>query len=127
MSPKKICIVDDDAVLRNLLSEAFTQVGFEVTTLGDPTQFFETIKLNQPDVALFDIMMPGMTGLQLLERVRLSERCKEMPIAIMTNSMDMNNIAEAVMAGVTVFIQKAESTPESIVARVQELMNKKKN
>ena len=127
MSPKKICIVDDDAVLRNLLSEAFTQVGFEVTTLGDPTQFFETIKLNQPDVALFDIMMPGMTGLQLLERVRLSERCKEMPVAIMTNSMDMNNIAEAVMAGVTVFIQKAESTPESIVARVQELMNKKKN
>ncbi len=127
MSPKKICIVDDDAVLRNLLSEAFTQVGFEVTTLGDPTQFFETIKLNQPDVALFDIMMPGMTGLQLLERVRLSERCKEMPVAIMTNSMDMNNIAEAVMAGVTVFIQKAESTPEGIVARVQELMNKKQN
>ncbi|MFZ2593146.1 MAG: response regulator [Minisyncoccia bacterium] len=127
MSPKKICIVDDDAVLRDLLSEAFTQVGFEVTTLGDPTQFFETIKLNQPDVALFDIMMPGMTGLQLLERVRLSERCKEMPVAIMTNSMDMNNIAEAVMAGVTVFIQKAESTPEGIVARVQELMNKKQN
>ncbi len=125
MTPKKICIVDDDAVLRGLLSEAFTKAGFEVISLGDPMRFFETIIADRPSAVLLDIMMPGMSGMQILQRIRMSEHVKDLPVAMMTNSMDMNNVADAVMAGVTVFIQKAESTPELIVQKVEELITKK--
>lgn len=67
---RTLCIVDDDPVLRGLLSDLLTPLGFKVIEAHDAQNCLEQIKHVRPDLFLLDISMPGMTGLELASELR---------------------------------------------------------
>jgi two-component system response regulator (stage 0 sporulation protein F) len=69
-SPGRILIVDDELHIRELLREFFTTVGDEVATAASGAQALETLPVFQPDVILVDMVMPGMSGADVLDAVR---------------------------------------------------------
>ncbi len=70
MSKKKILVVDDEAVIRNVLDEALTIRGYEVVQAEDGVAGFEVFQNQSPDLVISDIYMPRMNGIHLLRAIR---------------------------------------------------------
>ncbi|MDT5121589.1 MAG: hypothetical protein QOC96_1071 [Acidobacteriota bacterium] len=79
---KKILVVDDDLELQDLAEVALKREGYEVRAAHDAYQGLEMIEQEKYDLALLDVMMPGMDGLEMLSRLRA--RNKDLPVIIMT-------------------------------------------
>ncbi len=79
---KKILAIDDEEDIRFILEEELTDEGYEVHTLGDPTQALDTIEEIKPDLVLLDIKMPQMSGTELLGKIR--DRYYDLPVILLT-------------------------------------------
>jgi len=79
---QRILVVDDNLELQNLVRAALEHKGYDVLTSDDAVQGLELIARGRIDVALIDVMMPGMDGLTMLSRLR--ERNENLPVIIMT-------------------------------------------
>jgi len=79
---KKILAIDDEEDIRFILQEELTDEGYEVYTLGDPTQALDKIEEIQPDLVLLDIKMPQMSGTELLGLIR--DKYYDLPVILLT-------------------------------------------
>ncbi len=80
---KKLLVVDDDETLRELVTFALTREGYEVLTARDAIAGLELLKTGaRPDLALLDVMMPHMSGLEMLARLRVEH--PDLPVIMMT-------------------------------------------
>lgn len=70
---KTLCIVDDDPVLRGLLTDLLTPVGFTIVEAADSQACLDLLEQHQPDLYLLDISMPGMNGIELAQALREQE------------------------------------------------------
>ena len=82
MSKKKLLIVDDDELSRLTAEELLVRDGFDVTAAADGFQALKDFEASPCHLALVDLMMPGMDGIELLER--LKEKAPDLPVIIMT-------------------------------------------
>ncbi|NUQ75232.1 MAG: response regulator [Polyangiaceae bacterium] len=84
---KPILVVDDDADVRETLSMFLESEGFLVATVSNGTEALKRLKAGmRPGVILLDVMMPGMTGLEVLEEVMSDDALAEIPVTIMSGS-----------------------------------------
>lgn len=116
---KKILIVEDDEKMRKMLVDAFDSAGFE-TAQGENGQVGLQAAFNfKPDFILLDLMMPVMGGLEMFEKLRQESWGQNVPVTILTNSDESNNIAEALERGAFKYIIKSDISIEDIVKRVE--------
>jgi len=104
MSLRRILVADDEESMRWVLSKALKRKGFEVDLAPDGRQALELIKDNCYDLAILDIKMPGINGLDLLDRVR--ELKSDLLVVIMTAEASMKNAVEAMKRGAYDYITK---------------------
>lgn len=119
---KRICVLDDDPKLRELLGGRLSKEGFEVILLSDSNTALDLLKGDIPDLLILDIMMPGLSGIDVLHMIRIQPELKMLPVIIMTNSSDTNHVVEAMSQGVTVYLQKATTSPEHIAHEAKRLL-----
>lgn len=81
---KKILVVDDEPSIRKLLKVALTNRGFEVIEAQDGVDALGMVKAEKPDLVVLDVMMPGMTGHQVHDRLRQSAETKSLPILFLS-------------------------------------------
>lgn len=119
---KTVLIVDDDEDVQRTLSYLLPKRGaFEVLTLSDPTQAVELIKARRPDVVLMDLMMPQMTGFELLQRLKADPETSHVKVLIgSSRSYDKDRVA-VLESGAHDFIAKPYNVPE-LVLRLQHLL-----
>lgn len=84
----KILVLEDDLSSRELLCNLLTQQGYEVVCEADGCSGFLQIGKQQPDLVISDIDMPGMSGLEILHRLRLDQATNEIPFIICTNAIE---------------------------------------
>ena len=104
MPLNRILVADDEESIRWVLSKALKQKGFSVDLAHDGRQALELIKDNCYDLAILDIKMPGITGLDLLDKVR--ELNNDLLMVIMTAEASMKNAVEAMKRGAYDYITK---------------------
>lgn len=80
----KILVVDDEHFVRNLLSEFFTPLGYQVITTEDGSNALELAAREAPDVILLDVVMPGLDGAEVCKALRASEKTALIPVIMMT-------------------------------------------
>ena len=100
----KVLIVDDDPVVRDSLGEWFSSEAFEVTALSSGREALERIERNRWDIALLDIKMPGMDGIEL--QGRLKDIDPDMPLIIMTGYGSVETAVQALKNGAYDYITK---------------------
>jgi len=86
--PVKIFIADDDPLLLDGLSRALTGRGYTVRTAPDGPRLLSLMERERPDLVVLDIMMPGMSGLDVLRRVRDDGRWPGVPVMMVTALTD---------------------------------------
>ena len=80
----RVLVVDDDAANRIWLTQALEPAGFTVFEASGGREAIELAKANQPDCVLLDLMMPEVTGFDVVEELRADERTRETPIMVVT-------------------------------------------
>jgi EAL domain-containing protein (putative c-di-GMP-specific phosphodiesterase class I) len=85
---QNILVVDDEEPVRRLLRDCLELDGYEVREAADAMQAIERIGEQLPDCVLLDVMMPGMSGLKLLERLRQDPRTAGLPVMMLTAATD---------------------------------------
>lgn len=115
----KILLVDDDAFLRDMYATKFQEVGYEVTAAENGTEALRYLKDETYDVALLDMVMPGMSGVELLEQI--TEVAPQTKCIVLSNQGEQTDIDAANRAGAIGYIVKAESIPSQVVSKVEAL------
>jgi len=108
---KKILVVDDDPVIGKSFDRVLTGKGYAVITAADGEEALRKLSTETYDVVFTDIRMPGMSGLEVAERVKASQPW--LPVVIVTGYGTGDNEARATAAGVAGFLRKPLS-PEMI-------------
>jgi len=99
----RILVVDDDAPIRRTFDEHLSEVGYEVRTAADAEEALEILEEFDPALVVTDIRMPGMSGLELLRRVRA---VSDADVAVFTAHEDMKTAMEAMQAGAYDYLVK---------------------
>jgi len=102
----RILVVDDDTRLTQLLQLVFESRGFGVTIANDGQQALQSLAKELPEAILLDLMMPGMSGLEVCRLVRADPRTSNIPIVILTARYDTAMRREAMQAGATEYLTK---------------------
>jgi CheY-like chemotaxis protein len=122
-SPCVLC-VDDDPLNLSLLDAMLTGRGFEAIKAGSGREALETIGNQAIDVVLLDVMMPGMDGFEVCRRIKSDERCRNIPVIMITAYADKENRIRGIEAGAEDFISKPFDAAE-VMARVNMLLRVK--
>ena len=85
MQGKKILIVDDDLAFCEMLTEILTEEGAEVVVKHDGESGIEAAFEHHPDIVVFDVMMPRMTGIAALEKLRNDDWGQHIPALLLTD------------------------------------------
>jgi len=115
----RICIVDDEPVNIKVVGKYLQIAGYTnfVTTTDSP-RAMEMIRAEKPDVILLDVMMPQVSGLQILREVRSDPRLSHLPVLILTASTDNDTKKSALDLGATDFLAKPVD-PADLVPRIR--------
>ncbi|MCL2560419.1 MAG: response regulator transcription factor [Turicibacter sp.] len=81
---KLIYVIEDDESIRELISMALTSFSYQVVSFDNAEEALKVIDGQMPDLALFDIMLPGMSGLEATKRLRQHPKAKDLPIILLT-------------------------------------------
>ena len=100
----KVWIVDDDESIRWVLEKALQRVGMEVQSFPGAAELLDAIQEDTPDVLICDIRMPGVNGLELMERVHTAK--PELPVIIVTAHSDLEAAVAAFKGGAFEYLPK---------------------
>ena len=109
-----VLIVDDEYIGRETLQSVLEGEGYELEMAENGFQAIEKAKQLLPDVILLDVMMPGMTGFEVCQRIRSDPQIAEIPIIILTALDDRESLLNALKAGADDFISKPFDISELI-------------
>src|SRR3981081_4401364 len=118
-TPTKIAIVEDDQAISQMYRFKFEAEGFEVETAENGRLGLELAEKMQPDMILLDLMMPEMTGEQMLAAMRKTAWGKNIRVVILTNKGEQEIPAEIRQLNVTAIILKADMTPRQVAEVVK--------
>jgi CheY-like chemotaxis protein len=119
---KRIAIIDDDPKIGNVYRTKFATEGFQVDYAGDGRAGLELISAHRPDVVLLDLMLPGMSGIEVLKAVRADDHLAEIPVIVFSNAHAADLSQQAAAAGVTKILAKAMNTPKRVVEVVNQTL-----
>jgi CheY-like chemotaxis protein len=113
-----LLVVDDNEMNRDLLSRRLERKGYKVLTAADGLQALDAIAATPIDLMLLDVMMPGITGLDVLRAVREKRSPIELPIIMVTAKDESADIVQAFQLGANDYVTKPIDFPV-VLARVQ--------
>lgn len=115
----KIAIIEDDQAISQMYRFKFEAEGYDVQTAENGKLGLELAESMIPDIILLDLMMPEMTGDQMLEKMRATSWGKDIKVIILTN-MGEQEIPQSVKdQGVSAVILKADMTPRQVADLVR--------
>jgi DNA-binding response OmpR family regulator len=109
---------------RTLLRLMLVRAGYNVSEAEDGYDALEKVHLNQPDLVLLDVMMPGMDGFTVCEKLRNNQETSTMPVIMLSAKGDLDSINKGLRVGATKYLTKPIS-PDDLTRHVREVLGVK--
>lgn len=119
---QSVLVVDDEPMARTLLRLMLVRAGFEVSEAENGFDALEKVEGNLPDLILLDVMMPGMDGFTVCQKVRAREETADLPIIMLSAKTDSDSINRGLLVGATKYLTKPIS-PEELTKHVRSALN----
>lgn len=120
-----IYCVEDDANIRKLIVYTLGSTGFEAEGYEEGKSFFEAVEKELPELVILDIMLPGMDGMEILSKLKQSERTKDIPVIMATAKGAEYDKVQGLDAGADDYITKPFGMLE-LVSRVKAVLRRAK-
>lgn len=118
-----ILIVEDEKPLIKALTEKFAHEGFRVLSAENGEKGVQLALEASPEIILMDLIMPKMDGMTAIKNLRADDKTKNIPIILLTNLYDNQQLAEAAKYGVFDYLIKSDWKLGDVVAKVKEKLH----
>src|SRR5476649_216043 len=112
---KKILIIEDDQIVANVYRNKLAVEGYNTESAPDGETGLKVMRTFKPDTIILDLMLPGMSGLDVIKQVRSEDEFAKIPIIVFSNTYLTNMIQEAWKAGATKCISKSNCSPKEVI------------
>lgn len=119
---KRVLLVEDDRFLRRACEKSLRQQGFTVSTAADGEEALEASRSELPDLILLDLLMPKLSGLEVLRALRADENTRAIPVIVLTNSSKETDVREVETLGVAGYLVKANLSLAELGHEVKHLL-----
>jgi DNA-binding response OmpR family regulator len=119
MDGKKILIIEDDTFLQGLAANKLQSEGFLVNTVSNGNEALTDLGQNQYDAIILDLMLPDVSGFEILKQIRSRETNNQVPILIFSNLSDDKDIRQGLELGATDYLVKANFTLDELADKVK--------
>ncbi len=119
-SAKKILLVEDDQFLSLLLKNRLEKEGLLVTVAGDGEAAFSSMKESRPNLVLLDLILPGSSGFEVLEKMRADIALSAIPTIIISNLGQNEDVARGKELGALEYFVKARTSIDDLVMKAKE-------
>jgi len=115
---KKILLIEDEEIMIDLLQKKLAKEGYEVSVARDGEKGLEAIKEIKPDLILLDIVMPKMSGFEVMEGMAKDKGLKKVPVIVVSNSGQPVELDRAQKLGAKDWLIKTEFDPQEVIDKV---------
>jgi DNA-binding response OmpR family regulator len=122
---KKILIVEDDQFLHKILVMKIKQEGFDIVSAYDGEEALKKMK-ETPDLILLDLILPQMSGFEFLGEIKLKDEFKKIPVVVLSNLGQEEDIERAKSLGAQDYLVKANFSIDEVVKKIKEWLVRKK-
>lgn len=119
---KKVLVVEDDTLLKDMLGQQLVKDGWEVMHATEGAQALNLAETEQPSVILLDLLLPGMSGFEILESLKGKDTTKGIPVVILSNLGQQEDIDKGLKMGAADFMIKSNFTLDEVSAKVKGLV-----
>lgn len=119
----KVLIVDDDAFLSGIYATKLELEGFEVASARDGEEGLKMAAKDKPDLILLDVLMPKLDGFEVLKRLKADEAVKDIPVIMLTNLGQKEDIEKGMQDGAVDYLIKAHFVPAEAVEKIKKVLN----
>src|SRR6266566_8917738 len=108
----KILIIEDDQIVANIYRNKFSVEGYQVEVALDGLAGLDLVRSFRPDAVLLDLMLPKLTGVELMKSIRSEPDFEKVPIIVFSNTYLTTMVEQAWKAGATKCLSKSNCTPK---------------
>jgi two-component system OmpR family response regulator len=121
MDGKKLLIIEDDTFLQGLAANKLQAEGFEVNTSATGQAALTELANQTYDIIILDLMLPDISGFDILKQIRERETNSEIPVLIFSNLSDDADIKKGLELGATDYLVKANFTLDELAEKVRKV------
>lgn len=125
-SAPRVYVIEDDPLLRNLLSVKFTRSNIRFVFNSDGSEALTKLRDFNPDVIILDLMLPGRSGFDILSDLRASDDLASLPVIVLSNRSSEEDLERAKKLGAAHFFVKALTDLNDVVASINTLSGKQR-
>ncbi len=119
---KRILLVEDDRFLRRACEASLRQRGYTLTTAADGEEGLRVARAERPDLVLLDMLMPKLSGLDVLRALRGDEATRALPVVILSNSSREQDVLEVTKLGISGYFVKSNLSLQELGDKVDRIL-----
>lgn len=119
--PRTVLVADDDEDILQLVSFRLQRAGYTVVTAADGPQALAAAREHKPDLAVLDVMMPGLNGYEVTRQLRADAATAQIPVILLTARVQEADVSRGFEAGADDYLRKPFS-PQELRSRVQAIL-----
>ncbi|MFA5994019.1 MAG: response regulator [Parcubacteria group bacterium] len=126
MEKQTIMVIEDDAFVMDIYQTKLSIEGFDVVGAENGMEALKKLEGGDfmPDLILLDILMPYVNGLEVLERIKKDERLNKIPIILLTNLSQKEEIGRGIELGANDYLIKSHFTPSEVLEKIRVFLPK---
>ena len=121
-----IFIAEDDPLMARLYEKAFRLSGYEINLAFDGEEAIkkiEELRENKPTIIILDIMMPKLSGFDVLKFLKQEKDFKNIPVVVLTNLAGKEDAEKALSMGAVLYLVKSQYDPKQVVEKIKEIIS----
>lgn len=119
----RILVADDDVDIRELVEFKLSTLGHDIMAVSDGQAAIEACQARRPDLAVLDVMMPGVSGLDAIRAIRADPGLADLPVILLTARAQESDVETGFDSGADDYITKPFS-PRELASRVEALLSR---
>lgn len=119
---KKILFIEDEAALQRAMTQAVQEAGYAVLSALDGEIGIRLAEKEMPDLILCDLILPKKNGLEVIEALKKNPSTADIPIIVLSNLEDTQNIQKAMELGVHSYLVKTSYTLDEVMSKIRQAM-----
>lgn len=119
---KKILFIEDEATLQEAFGNFLTQAGYKVISALDGEIGSRLAKDEKPDLILLDLVLPKMNGFEVLKKLKEEDDTKNIPVIILTNMENIDDINKAINLGAKTYLVKTQYELAEVMDKIKKII-----
>jgi PleD family two-component response regulator len=121
-TPKNILIIEDETLLQEALIDKLSNEGFIVSGSVNAKDAYRKLNEVRPDIILTDLVLPGIDGFEIIETIKGDESFRNIPILVLSNLGEKEDIDRAMSLGATDFLIKSNISLKEVTKQVKKIL-----